>query len=191
MFTSSLLNPRKPLLWLSLAAGAAIFFASGALAARAVIDTGDKDDGTSVASLDRSGIEQPGMGTTGVTSPRFGPGAQPSSIGVNAASPEKVAGRGGAAEASFYYPGCRAPLPASVLNNGVIDPDTVAPGPVHRVQDFPADGARLVADAPSGMRHVRRPFGRRSFTTRSTCGITSPARRISTVSPTRMSRSVT
>jgi hypothetical protein len=25
---------------------------------------------------------------------------------------------------------------------------------VRRVQDFPADGARLVADAPSGMRHV-------------------------------------
>jgi hypothetical protein len=25
---------------------------------------------------------------------------------------------------------------------------------VRRVQDFPADGSRLVADAPSGMRHV-------------------------------------
>jgi len=36
----------------------------------------------------------------------------------------------------------------------VFDPDTVAPGPVRRVQDFPADGSRLVADAPSGMRHV-------------------------------------
>ena len=36
----------------------------------------------------------------------------------------------------------------------VFDPDTVAPGPVRRIQDFPADGARLVADAPSGMRHV-------------------------------------
>jgi len=36
----------------------------------------------------------------------------------------------------------------------VFDPATVAPGPVRRVQDFPADGARLVADAPSGMRHV-------------------------------------
>ncbi|MFM8304822.1 MAG: N-acyl-D-amino-acid deacylase family protein [Actinomycetota bacterium] len=36
----------------------------------------------------------------------------------------------------------------------VFDPDTVAPGPVRRVRDFPADGARLVADAPSGMRHV-------------------------------------
>jgi N-acyl-D-aspartate/D-glutamate deacylase len=36
----------------------------------------------------------------------------------------------------------------------VFDPDTVAPGPVHRVWDFPADGARLVADAPSGMRHI-------------------------------------
>jgi len=36
----------------------------------------------------------------------------------------------------------------------VFDPDTVAPGPVRRIQDFPADGARLVADAPTGMRHV-------------------------------------
>lgn len=118
MSASSVLNPRKPLLWLGLAAGAAIFFASGALVARAVID---KDDGTSPASFDRSRIEQPG-GNTGVTSPRFGPGAQPSSIGVNAASPDKMAGQGGASDASFYYPGCRAPLPASVLNNGVIDP---------------------------------------------------------------------
>ncbi len=28
------------------------------------------------------------------------------------------------------------------------------PGPVRRVQDFPADGERLVADATTGMRHV-------------------------------------
>jgi N-acyl-D-aspartate/D-glutamate deacylase len=36
----------------------------------------------------------------------------------------------------------------------VFDPDTVAPGPVRRIRDFPADGERLVADQPSGMRHV-------------------------------------
>src|SRR6185369_4507601 len=36
----------------------------------------------------------------------------------------------------------------------VFDPDTVAPGPVRRIRDFPADGERLVADRPSGMRHV-------------------------------------
>jgi N-acyl-D-amino-acid deacylase len=36
----------------------------------------------------------------------------------------------------------------------VFDPDTVAPGPLRRVRDFPADGERLVADAPEGMRHV-------------------------------------
>jgi len=36
----------------------------------------------------------------------------------------------------------------------VIDPDTVAPGPVRRIRDFPADGSRLVADEPSGVRHV-------------------------------------
>ena len=36
----------------------------------------------------------------------------------------------------------------------VFDPATVAPGPVRRVRDFPADGERLTADAPVGMRHV-------------------------------------
>jgi N-acyl-D-amino-acid deacylase len=36
----------------------------------------------------------------------------------------------------------------------VFDPDTVAPGPVRRVRDFPADADRLTADAPEGMRHV-------------------------------------
>jgi N-acyl-D-amino-acid deacylase len=36
----------------------------------------------------------------------------------------------------------------------VFDPDTVAPGPVRRVRDFPADTERLTADAPSGVRHV-------------------------------------
>ena len=51
------------------------------------------------------------------------------------------AGRGVLAEGNF-------------ADIAVFDPDTVAPGPVHRVQDFPADGERLVADAPSGMRHV-------------------------------------
>lgn len=122
MSASSLLNPRKPLLWLGLAAGAAIFFASGALAARAVIDTDDKDDGTTVASADTPDGAQPGVANTGITAPRFGPGVQPPSVSASVPSPEKMAGRGGAADASFYYPGCRAPLPASVLNNGVIDP---------------------------------------------------------------------
>jgi len=36
----------------------------------------------------------------------------------------------------------------------VFDPDTVAPGPLRRVRDFPADADRLTADAPAGMRHV-------------------------------------
>ena len=36
----------------------------------------------------------------------------------------------------------------------VFDPDTVAPGPLRRVVDFPADGERLVADQPVGMTHV-------------------------------------
>jgi N-acyl-D-amino-acid deacylase len=36
----------------------------------------------------------------------------------------------------------------------VFDPDTVAPGPLRRVHDFPAHGERLTADAPVGVRHV-------------------------------------
>ena len=36
----------------------------------------------------------------------------------------------------------------------VFDPDTVAPGPIRRVVDFPADGDRLTADAPVGMTHT-------------------------------------
>lgn len=36
----------------------------------------------------------------------------------------------------------------------VFDPDTVAPGPLRRLRDFPADGERLTADAPEGITHV-------------------------------------
>jgi N-acyl-D-aspartate/D-glutamate deacylase len=36
----------------------------------------------------------------------------------------------------------------------VFDPDTVAPGPLRRVFDFPAGGERLTADSPTGMTHV-------------------------------------
>jgi N-acyl-D-aspartate/D-glutamate deacylase len=36
----------------------------------------------------------------------------------------------------------------------VFDPATVAPGPLRRVRDFPADGERLVADAPTGVTHT-------------------------------------
>jgi N-acyl-D-aspartate/D-glutamate deacylase len=36
----------------------------------------------------------------------------------------------------------------------VFDPQTVAPGPTRRVRDFPADGERLTAEEPVGIRHV-------------------------------------
>ena len=36
----------------------------------------------------------------------------------------------------------------------VFDPATVGPGPVRRVRDFPADGERLTAEDPTGVRHV-------------------------------------
>ncbi len=36
----------------------------------------------------------------------------------------------------------------------VFDPETVSPGPVQRVRDFPADADRLTAEDPTGVRHV-------------------------------------
>ncbi len=36
----------------------------------------------------------------------------------------------------------------------VFDPQTVDPGPTRRVHDFPADGERLTAEEPIGVRHV-------------------------------------
>lgn len=36
----------------------------------------------------------------------------------------------------------------------VFDAHTVAPGPLRRVVDFPADGERLTADSPVGMQHL-------------------------------------
>jgi N-acyl-D-aspartate/D-glutamate deacylase len=36
----------------------------------------------------------------------------------------------------------------------VFDPQTVGTGPMRRVRDFPADGERLTAEEPTGMRHV-------------------------------------
>jgi N-acyl-D-amino-acid deacylase len=36
----------------------------------------------------------------------------------------------------------------------VFDPATVAPGPTRRVRDFPANGERLTAEEPVGVRHV-------------------------------------
>ena len=36
----------------------------------------------------------------------------------------------------------------------VFDPETVAPGPIRRIADFPAGSERLSADQPEGVRHV-------------------------------------
>jgi N-acyl-D-aspartate/D-glutamate deacylase len=36
----------------------------------------------------------------------------------------------------------------------VFDPQTVSPGPTRRVRDFPAEGERLTAEEPRGVRHV-------------------------------------
>ena len=44
--------------------------------------------------------------------------------------------------------------PGKAADLAVFDPHTVAPGPLRRVHDFPANGERLVADAPVGMTHM-------------------------------------
>ncbi|MFM8563300.1 MAG: N-acyl-D-amino-acid deacylase family protein [Acidimicrobiia bacterium] len=44
--------------------------------------------------------------------------------------------------------------PGAFADVVVFDPSTVAPGPVNRVRDFPADGERLTADQPTGMHHL-------------------------------------
>ena len=54
----------------------------------------------------------------------------------------------------FGFAGRGSLAPGSYADVTVFDPDTVAPGGLHRVQDFPADGERLVADEPVGVHHV-------------------------------------
>jgi len=44
--------------------------------------------------------------------------------------------------------------PGKAADICVFDPATVAPGPLRRIRDFPADGERLTADSPVGVSHV-------------------------------------
>jgi N-acyl-D-aspartate/D-glutamate deacylase len=54
----------------------------------------------------------------------------------------------------FGFPDRGVLAPGMAADVVVFDPDLVAPGPIRRVRDFPADGERLTADQPSGMRHL-------------------------------------
>jgi N-acyl-D-aspartate/D-glutamate deacylase len=44
--------------------------------------------------------------------------------------------------------------PGGCADVTVFDPETIDPGPVRRVRDFPANAERLTADEPVGIRHV-------------------------------------
>ncbi|HLM95617.1 MAG TPA: amidohydrolase family protein, partial [Acidimicrobiales bacterium] len=44
--------------------------------------------------------------------------------------------------------------PGNFADVTVFDPTTVSPGPQQRLQDLPANGERLTAEEPVGMRHV-------------------------------------
>src|SRR4051812_10477063 len=54
----------------------------------------------------------------------------------------------------FNFEGRGYLRPGGWADVNVFDPETVSPGPLRRVRDFPASGERLTADAPIGMRHV-------------------------------------
>jgi N-acyl-D-aspartate/D-glutamate deacylase len=54
----------------------------------------------------------------------------------------------------FGFAGRGVLAPGAHADVVVFDPDTVAPGPLRRVRDFPAGAERLTADQPTGMRHL-------------------------------------
>ncbi len=107
------------MVWIVGVAVAAAFFASGALVARATIDS-DKDD-----SGDAVGLTVPGIAQDG------GASSSPANYGANDVIGKDTGGRG----AELSYPACRAPMPA-----GVISADGINLGAAGFVPAFPGPG---------------------------------------------------
>ena len=91
------------MVWILGVAAAAAFFASGALVARATIDS-DKDDPTN------SAVTVPGLALDDGSS-----SSAPAAYGAN--DVKDAGGRG----AELTYPACRAPLPSGVVSSGGIN----------------------------------------------------------------------
>ncbi len=77
-------------------------------------------------------------------------GARPRRADAGASRPQADAGAGGSVRSPIAACCASARMPTWSCSTQT----TIAPGPVRRVRDFPADGERLTADQPTGIHQV-------------------------------------